>query len=59
MLMWEISSLLRSEYRVHGVMVGGEVEKGCLSLFVVKALCVIIMSLSFLRAVWKVSRCVL
>lgn len=35
-----------------GLVVGGEVEKGCLSRFVVKALCVIKMNLSFI--LWAV-----
>ena len=36
-----------------GLVVGGEVEKECLSQFVVKALCVIIMILSF--SLWAVA----
>lgn len=45
--MGERGSLLRPEYGVCGVVAGGEFEKGYLSQFVVKTLCVIIISLSF------------
>lgn len=47
------SSLLRPEYGVQGVVVGGEVEKGHLTQCCVKALCVIVISESFI--LWAVA----